>query len=295
MSNKSLPALVDVAWLQSHLDDADVVVVDATTHLPIPKDGPYVPESGRATYEAEHIPGALFAELLTDFADPDAEQAWTVPNSERFADAAGALGIGPGAKVVVYDQSAGFWATRLWWHLRLEGFDEVAVLDGGIAAWKAADLPVTDTPSTATPREFIAARRPELLRSTEQIRAALDDDSTILVNVLDEPTYRGETTTYARNGHIPGSINVPVAGVLNAEKGGFKSVAELRETFEAAGLLDTEKTIVTYCGGGIAATGVAQALSLVGRDDVAVYDGSMTAWAADPELPLVTGESPRPS
>lgn len=295
MSNKSLPALVDVAWLQSHLDDADVVVVDATTHLPIPKDGPYVPESGRATYEAEHIPGALFAELLTDFADPDADQAWTVPNSERFAAAAGALGIGPGAKVVVYDQSAGFWATRLWWHLRLEGFDEVAVLDGGIAAWKAAGLPVTDTPSTATPREFIAARRPELLRSTEQIRAALDDDSTILVNVLDEPTYRGETTTYARNGHIPGSINVPVAGVLNAEKGGFKSVAELRETFEAAGLLDTEKTVVTYCGGGIAATGVAQALSLVGRDDVAVYDGSMTAWAADPELPLVTGESPRPS
>jgi thiosulfate/3-mercaptopyruvate sulfurtransferase len=293
MSTESLPAIVDVAWLQSHLDDDDVVVVDATTHLPIPKDGPYVPESGRETYAAEHIPGAVFADLLTDFADPDTDQAWTVPTSERFAASAGALGIGTGATVIVYDQSAGFWATRLWWHLRLEGFDDVAVLNGGLAAWKAAGLPVTDDVSTATPRTFVPARRPELLRSTEEVFAALDDESTILVNVLDEPTYRGETNTYARNGHIPGSINVPVAGVLDTEKGGFKPAEELRATFEAAGLLDPTKKVVTYCGGGIAATGVAQALSLAGRGDVAIYDGSMTAWAADPELPLVTGESPR--
>ena len=156
---------ISVDWLAEHLDDPGLVVLDATTHLPIPKEGPYVPESGRATFDAEHIPGAHFAELLTDFADTEAPGPWTVPSSEVFAAAAGALGIGPGVTVVIYDQHSGFWATRLWWHLRLEGFDDVAVLDGGLTAWKAAGHPVTDRPSPAPrPAEFVARRRPELLQ-----------------------------------------------------------------------------------------------------------------------------------
>lgn len=125
MTTQNLPALVDVAWLKSRIVDQNLVVVDATTHLPVPTDGPYIPESGGASYRTAHIEGALFADLLTDFADPDSSDAWTVPSSERFSAAAGALGIGDGATVVVYDQHDGFWATRLWWHLRLEGFDSV--------------------------------------------------------------------------------------------------------------------------------------------------------------------------
>ncbi|MFE4499338.1 sulfurtransferase [Rhodococcus sp. NPDC056743] len=293
MTTKSLPALVDVAWLKSHVADQNLVVVDATTHLPVPTDGPYTPESGGESYRSAHIEGALFADLLTDFADPDSTEAWTVPSSERFAAAAGALGIGDGATVVIYDQHDGFWATRLWWHLRLEGFDSVAVLDGGLRAWQAAGLPVTDAVSTPTARTFTGARRPELLRSTEDVAAALDDPETILVNVLDPATYRGETNTYARRGHIPGSVNLPVFEVRNQETGELRSVEELRALFDAAGLLDTNKKVVTYCGGGIAATGVAHALALAGREDVGVYDGSMTAWAGNPDLPLVTGPSPR--
>jgi thiosulfate/3-mercaptopyruvate sulfurtransferase len=115
----------------------------------------------------------------------------------------------------------------------------------------------------------------------------------LLVNVLDEATYRGETTTYARQGHIPGSVNVPVFSIRDAETGDLRSVDTLRQEFEAAALLDDDIKVVTYCGGGIAATGIAHALALVGRDDVAVYDGSMTAWANDPSLPLVTGAEPR--
>lgn len=212
-----------------------------------------------------------------------------MPSSHQFAAAAGALGIGDGARVVVYDQLQGFWATRFWWHLRLEGFDDVTVLDGGLAAWKAAGQPVTDTVESATPRIFKGVRRPELLRSTREVAAALDDPSTVLVNVLDPATYRGETSTYARNGHIPGSINLPVSDVLDPATGAFRTPVELRALFAEAGLLDEARTVVTYCGGGIAATGVAHALARAGRDDVAVYDGSLTAWAADPELPLVTG------
>lgn len=287
------PLIVSVQWLNEHLADEDLVVVDATNHLPVPTDGPYVPESGAQTYRAEHIPGALFADLLGDFADPAAAEPWTAPDHERFAAAAGALGIGDGARVVVYDQHDGFWATRFWWHLRYEGFNSITVLDGGLPAWKAAGFEVTDVVPEPTPRTFTGTRRPELIRSTEEVAANLEDEGTILVNVLDEATYRGEVDTYARRGHIPGSINLPVFTLRDPETGTLRTLEELREEFEKAGLLDEGTRVVTYCGGGIAATGVAHALALAGRDDVAVYDGSMTAWAGNPDLPLVTGDSPR--
>ncbi|MFC8526065.1 sulfurtransferase [Nocardia sp. NPDC057227] len=290
--SEELPASVSVSWLRDHLGEPGLVVVDASTHLTLPASGAYTVEPGRATYAAEHIPGALFADLLTDFADPDSAQPWTVPTSARFAAAAGALGIGDGTRVVVYDQHDGYWATRFWWQLRLEGFDAVAVLDGGLPAWRAAGNPVTDEPAVAAPATFTAHRRPELLRSTREVLAAVDDEKTVIVNVLDPETYRGERSSYARNGHIPGSVNVPVALIRDAS-GELKPVAELRALFAEAGLLDPAITPVTYCGGGIAATGVAHALALAGRDDVAVYDGSLTAWTADESLPLVTGPNPR--
>lgn len=280
------PLSVSARWLHERLGDENLVVVDATNHLPVPTDGPYVPESGAQTYRAEHIPGAFFA-------DPEATDPWTAPDHERFAAAAGALGIGDGATVVVYDQHDGFWATRFWWHLRYEGFDRVTVLDGGLPAWKAAGYEVTDVVPEPTPRTFTGTRRPGLIRSTDEIAANLDDAGTILINVLDEATYRGEVDTYARRGHIPGSINLPVFTLKDPETGRLRPVDELRAEFSEAGLLDEDKRVVTYCGGGIAATGVAHALALAGRDDVAIYDGSMTAWAADPDLPLVTGDSPR--
>lgn len=287
------PLSVSPRWLHDYLNDENLVVVDATNHLPVPTDGPYVPESGAQTYRAEHIPGALFADLLGDFADPAAAEPWTAPDHERFAAAAGALGIGDGATVVVYDQHDGFWATRFWWHLRYEGFDQVTVLDGGLPAWEAAGFEVTDVVPEPTPRTFTGTRRPGLIRSTDEIAANLDDEGTVLVNVLDEATYCGEVDTYARRGHIPGSISLPVFTLRDPATGALRPVEELRAEFESAGLLDTDKRVVTYCGGGIAATGVAHALALAGRDDVAIYDGSMTAWAGKPELPLVTGGSPR--
>ncbi|WP_017588818.1 sulfurtransferase [Nocardiopsis ganjiahuensis] len=284
---------VSAAWLAEHLDDDGLVLLDSTTHLSPSVEGPYTVESGRAAFDAEHIPGALFADLLADFADPDATAPWTVPSSERFAAGAGALGIGPGSRVVVYDRANGIWATRLWWQLRLEGFDDVEILDGGLRAWKASGLPVTDTPSPAPePKVFEARRRPELLRSTEDVAASLGDGRTLLVNVLDPAAYRGDKDTYGRPGHIPGSVNLPVSEITDPATGTLKSPEELRTLFAAKGLLDPGITPVTYCGGGIAATGVAHALALAGREDAAVYDGSITEWASDESLPLVTGDEP---
>jgi thiosulfate/3-mercaptopyruvate sulfurtransferase len=287
------PHNVSVAWLQEHLGDRDLIVVDATSHNVIPTDGSPSPVSGHELFLEKHIPGAVFADLLGAFADPDADQVWTVPTSERFAHAAGALGIGDGVRVVVYDRDEGFWATRFWWHLRLEGFTAVSVLDGGLQAWVAAELPTTACASTPTPREFVPDRRSELIRSTAEVFAALDDESTVLVNVMDEAAYRGDSTAYARQGPIPGSINVPVADLWSPETGELRPVEDLRRELGAAGLLDSSKNVVAYCGGGIAATAIAHALALLGRSDVAIYAGSMRAWSADPDLPLVNGELPR--
>ncbi|MFI6571437.1 sulfurtransferase [Nocardia fluminea] len=286
------PHTVSVSWLREHRGAPDLLVVDASTDFTVLDDGTFTLEPGRTAYAAAHVPGAVFADLLTDFADPASDQPCTAPESERFAAAAGAIGIGEGVRVVVYDQHDGIWATRFWWHLRLEGFDDVAVLDGGLPAWRAAGAEVSDSPVTPTPATFTTRRRPGLIRSTDEVKAAIADDKFRLVGVLDAATYRGETDVFARPGHIPGSINLPVDRIRDPETGALRPIEELRALFAAAGLLDPAITPVTYCGGGVAATCVAHALALVGRDDVAVYDGSLTAWTADPALPLVVGELP---
>ncbi|MFC9660269.1 sulfurtransferase [Nocardia sp. NPDC127606] len=290
---QTVPHTVSVSWLRDHQGEPDLLVVDASTEFTVLDDGTFTLEPGRTAYATAHVPGAVFADLLTDFADPASDQPCTVPESERFAAAAGAIGIGDGVRVVVYDQHDGIWATRFWWHLRLEGFDDVAVLDGGLPAWWAAGAEVSDSSVTPTPATFTARRRPGLIRSTDEVEAATADDKFLLVGVLDAATYRGETDVFARPGHIPGSINLPIDQIRDPETGALRPIEELRALFAAAGLLDPAITPVTYCGGGVAATGVAHALALVGRDDVAVYDGSLTAWTADPALPLVLGEQPR--
>jgi thiosulfate/3-mercaptopyruvate sulfurtransferase len=285
-----LPMVVDGEWLQERLDDPRLRLLDATTHLRFPSDGGVELAPGRESYAREHIPGAVFADLMGDLADPDAGLPFTVPASERFARQIGALGVGPGTYVVVYDQfdaslspeNYQFWAPRLWWHLRLEGFDDVAVLDGGLGAWKGEGRPVTDAPSPGyPPAEFAAARRPGLVASTEEVEAATDDPGTVLINALSPQAFAA--------GRIPGSHNVPFATLVDPATGRFRDPQATRAAFEQLGALDPDRRPVTYCGGGIAASVAALALARLGREDVAVYDGSMNAWTAHPARPVETG------
>lgn len=271
--------LISPAELQDRLEDERVRVVDATVHLTFDENGPHI-ESGRDTYLEDHVPGAVFADLIDELSDPDSDVRFTVASSDRFAAAVGALGIGDGDTVVVYDHVNGIWATRLAWHFGLEGHDDVLVLDGGLAAWKAAGLPTEPGPVAAEPRAFTARRRPERLASTSDVEDATQRDDVVLVNMLDR-----ENFSQAR---IPGSVNVPFAELVDDE-GALRPAEELREIFAAAGALEPNTRPVTYCGGGIAATAGALALQSIGAGDVAVYDGSMAAWTADPERPLDRG------
>lgn len=286
--------LVDPEWLHSRLDDPRLRIIDATTFLHMDPDGAdHRLTSGRATYEQEHIPGAVFADLLNDFSDPEAGVPMTVLDSDTFAARIGALGVGPDTHVVVYDQGANMWATRLWWNLRLEGFDAVSVLDGGLPAWKQAGHPTASGTETYPAAAFVARRRPELLATKDSVAKAIDDDGVVLVNALDPATFRGESNAYPRPGRIPSSVNIPFLD-LTDENGRVRGLDEVRDLFADAGTLDDGKRVVTYCGGGIAATFVAFDLARLGRSDVAVYDGSLNEWTADPSLPLELGEPAAP-
>lgn len=297
MSEKR-PQVVDGAWLQQHLDDPDLRIIDATVHLKVPADGGYYSlESGRDSFARGHIPGAIFADLLGDFADPSAPHPMTVPSSARFAEKLGALGVGNQHRVVVYDQldvAKGpefyqFWASRFWWHLRLEGFDNVQVLEGGLGRWKSEGRPTTTAPTTHAPTTFTTDRRPELLAEIDGVARAIDDPKSVLINVLDDDTFSGKRLTYARPGRIPASQHYFFGNLIDPATGGYKDAEALRADFERIGALDPSKKPIVYCGGGIAATVAALQLARLGREDVAIYDGSMTEWASDPSRPLEVG------
>lgn len=284
--------LVSTDWLERNLGRADLAILDATVVLDIDT---WSANSGRRTYDEAHVPGAGFVDVIEELSDAAADRelprgvrAYRLPSAEQFAAAIGAHGVSNDTNVVAYDTTGGMWAARLWWMLRVFGHDRVAVLDGGWRAWQAEGRPTsTAAPSTA-PARFDARLRPELLATKEQVAAAAaGDGSACLVHALSPEMFSGaEQAALPRAGRIPTSVNVPFATVYR-EDGTLRPPAELRELFAPALERDAER-VVTYCGGGIAASADALALATIGVQ-AAVYDGSLVEWAADESLPLEVG------
>ena len=280
--------LVSTAWLADHLDDPGVRIFDATVHLRPAQPGPYRVESGRSDYEAGHIPGAAFVDLARDLSDASAALGFTRLKGEALAAALGAAGLDPALRIVCYSTSTPMWATRLWWILRAAGFPDVAVLDGGFARWSAEGRPVESGSRTYPPARVRVTERPEAWADRDDVLAAIGDGGVCTLNALPAGVHTGEAdVNYGRKGHIKGSRNVPYAALLDAD-GLYRSDKDLRVLFGAVGALESPRVIV-YCGGGISATMDALALVRLGRPSVAVYDGSMSEWTRDPDLPMETG------
>lgn len=282
-----LPSLASPQDVAAVLDDPRIRIFDATVLLDRPAGGgPYTPIVQRDAYLAEHVPGAAFADLVDDLVDPDAPFPFAIPSPERFAARAGALGIGDDVHVVVYAQDLPTWATRLWWLLRYFGFDAVSVLDGGLPAWKAAGLPLQAGERSHPAATFTPHPRPELLATRADVEAIVADGGTCLLNALPPKVFRGEgPSSYSRPGRIPGSVSVPSQTLLDPESGRFLAPDAIADTLASGGVRD-DQPLVAYCGGGVSATVDLFALSLVGRDDAKLYDGSLTEWTADPTLPV---------
>jgi thiosulfate/3-mercaptopyruvate sulfurtransferase len=262
---------------------------DATVHLRPAQPGPYVVESGRADYEAAHIPSAAFADLAQALSDTTSPLRFTLPSPAALETALSAIGLSNHHDCVIYSSTSPMWATRLWWMLRACGFDAAAVLDGGWEAWVADGRPVSaEPPPPPAPATFTPRPRPGLFVGRDEVLAVVGGAPACVLNALAPEVHRGEIDRYGRPGRIPGSANVHAASLLDAGTGRLLPPAELRERLATAGALDGDR-VIAYCGGGIAATLDAFALTRLGVRDVAVYDGSLTDWAGDPALPLEVG------
>ena len=288
-------ALIDTGTLEATLGDPDLRIVDCTTWLRPAKpgdDAPYRVEPGRSDYEAGHIPGAVFLDIQAEISDPGTRLRFMAPSTERFADAMGRLGIGDGARVVLYSAGSIMWATRVWWMLRAFGFDGAAVLDGGFEKWKAEGRPVITTPGVCPAARFEARPRPGFFVDRHHVLDRIGDAGSATVNALGPEFHLGAgPSRYGRPGRIPGSVNVPAASLLDPDTRAFVPLDEARRKFEDAGVT-ADRHVVAYCGGGISATVDLFLLHQLGYSDLTLYDASMGEWARDPELPIETGSLP---
>jgi thiosulfate/3-mercaptopyruvate sulfurtransferase len=288
MTGPALPSpLVSTQWLADYLGNESLVVLDATVlpfATPTGKSGFL---SGHEQYLVNgHIPTALFADLIEEFSDSEARLPFTHQSPDAFAAAAGALGIDNETTVVVYDTSVGQWAARLWWLFRAAGYDRVAVLDGGYTKWLAEGRDSDVGHIEPTPAVFVAQERPELWATKSDVEGVVAGTETAaLVCGLPPKEFSGEEGSRPRRGHIPGSISAPAGRLVDRETNALLPESDLRATFGAA--LDQPR-IVAYCAAGIAASADALALTVLGHQNVAIYDGSLLEWTADDRLPVVT-------
>lgn len=288
MSDWDGRGLVSTGWLAEHLGDAELRVFDVTVHLRPSTSGPYSIENGRADYDAGHVPGAGFLDLANDLSDTDSPLAFTMPAIERFARVLGEAGVGQKTRLVAYTTTTPMWATRFWWMLRASGFDNAAVLDGGLARWRAEGRPLEAGDRRYPPSQLTLAPRAGAWADKNAVLAAISDGGVCTINALSPGVHSGEAAmNYGRKGHIKGSRNVPYAALLR-EDGTWRADEDLRALFEDVGALGRER-VICYCGGGISATMDALALTRLGHENVAVYDGSMAEWTRDPDLPMETG------
>jgi thiosulfate/3-mercaptopyruvate sulfurtransferase len=281
--------LVDPAWVAGRLDDPALRVFDCTTLLHPDPQTVFRVESGRARWAAGHVPGSDHLDLQGELSDRTSPFRFTFPPAAQFAEAMSRHGVGPGTRVVLYSAGGPIWATRVWWMLRAFGFDQAAVMDGGWERWLAEGRPASTEPCRYPPARFEARPRPGVIVGKEEVRAALDDAGTRILNALTTRQHTGEGGVhYGRPGRIPGSGCVPAVSLLEPGQPVYRAPAELRRMFAEAGATPGRR-VITYCGGGIAASSTAFVLTLLGHEDVALYDGSLSEWVADPALPMETG------
>ena len=283
--------LITTQELADNLGREDLRVLECTVFLRPREDGKpgYAVIPGREEWEAGHIPGSGYADLQNDLSDPAAGLRFMMPSAEQFAQAMGRYGVGDDTEVVLYDRAGNMWAARIWWMLRAFGFDSARVLDGGWAKWTGEGRAVQSGPGfPPAPATFTPKPRPELIATKEDVLASIESGQACIVNALNAAQHRGEVAPYGRPGHITGSVNVPAMGsdgIVDPKTQLYASTDAIRRRFEEAGAKPGER-MITYCGGGIAASSAAFAATMAGFEDVAVYDASLSEWAADPSLPM---------
>ncbi|MGH7038194.1 MAG: sulfurtransferase, partial [Stellaceae bacterium] len=250
----------------------------------------YTVKSGREDFEKGHVPGAQYIDLQEDLSDNGKlPLRFMLPQRAAFAAAMRRFGIGNQNRVVTYSTTTPHWATRVGWVMRNFGFDNAAVLDGGFQKWAREGRPVETGPARARkPGDFTVREERPLMVGKDAVRAAIGDGAMCTINALQAAQHAGAGgNTYGRRGRIAGSVNVPTAGLVDPATGTYLPAPALRARFDAVDAFD--KRVITYCGGGIAASVTAHVLVMLGHPEVRLYDASLSEWAKDEALPMETG------
>jgi thiosulfate/3-mercaptopyruvate sulfurtransferase len=277
--------LVSAAQLAQHLNDPDWVVFDCRFTLSDP-------DSGHRTYQAGHIPGARYAHLNADFSSEVTPTSGRhpLPDSQLLALKLGQWGVDNHKQVVVYDDSLGSMASRMWWVLRWLGHQSVALLDGGVQRWIRDGHPITADPTTIAPAEFTARPDSSMWVDANCIEEALRSDKCLIIDARAEERFSGEREVLDKvAGHIPGSINLPFED--NLDMGGtYLTAEELREAY--LDLLNgvEPQRVVHMCGSGVTACHNVIAMEHAGLKGSRLYPGSWSEWITDPGRPIETGE-----
>ena len=281
--SSAVSPLVTVDWLADHLTAPDVKVLDGSWYLP------QMERDAEREFLEAHIPGAAFLDL-DKISDSDNPFPHMLPTPEKFSSHMKQLGIGDGHHVIVYDGAGLFSAARFWWMFKTMGHDNVSVLDGGLPKWIAAGQRTDAGSSSNSARHHTARPNNTIRRNIEDMKRNLETRREQVVDARSQGRFAGtdpEPRPALSSGHIPGSLSLPFVELLN-EDGTLKALPELTRIFESAGV-NLAQPIVTICGSGVTAAIPYLALTVLGHNKIALYDGSWSEWAATDGAPIEKG------